>query len=81
MAQDVFKAPSVLSFYPSTTRVPGDASVLGPQFAIFSSLTSLRRDNFVNRVIFATIPADSPNRPTGTSIDLAAWDALGHDPP
>ena len=31
-------------------------------------------------MIFATIPAAPPNRPTGTSIDLAAWDALGNDP-
>src|SRR5262249_52686097 len=57
-----------------------EAGVLGPQFAIFSSLTSLRRDNFVNRVIFATIPAALPNRPTGTAIDLSAWDARASDP-
>ena len=80
MSQEVFRAPSVFNFYPPTARMPGEAGVLGPQFTIFSSLTSLRRDNFVNRVIFATIPADSPNRPTGTSIDLAAWDALSNDP-
>jgi hypothetical protein len=80
MSQDVFRAPSVFNFYPPTARVPGAAGVLGPQFAIFSSLTSLRRDNFVNRVIFATIPTNSSNRPTGTSIDLSVWDALGHDP-
>jgi uncharacterized protein (DUF1800 family) len=80
MSQDVFNAPSVFNFYPPTARVPGEASVLGPQFAIFSSLTSLRRDNFVNRVIFSTIPAAPPNRPTGTAIDLSAWDALASDP-
>ena len=80
MSQEVFKAPSVFNFYSPTAQVPGEASVLGPQFAIFSSLTSLRRDNFVNRVIFATIPADLPNRPTGTSIDLSSWDALASDP-
>jgi Protein of unknown function (DUF1800) len=80
MSQDVFRAPSVFNFYPPTARVPGEASVLGPPFAIFSSLTSLRRDNFVNRVIFSTIPAASPNRPTGTAINLSAWDALAGDP-
>jgi uncharacterized protein (DUF1800 family) len=80
LSQEVFKAPSVFNFYPPTARIPGETSVLGPQFAIFSSLTSLRRDNFVNRVIFATIPADLPNRPTGTSIDFSAWDTLGNDP-
>jgi uncharacterized protein (DUF1800 family) len=80
MSQDVFRAPSVFNFYPPTARGPGEAGVLGPQFAIFSSLTSLRRDNFVNRVIFATIPAAPPNRPTGTALDLSAWDALASDP-
>jgi uncharacterized protein (DUF1800 family) len=79
MNQDVFNAPSVFSFYPPTARVPGE-SVLGPQFVLFSSLTSLRRDNFVNRVIFSTIPAAPPNRPNGTSIDLSAWIALADDP-
>ena len=34
----------------------------------------------MNRVIFATIPAAAPNRHTGTSIDLSAWDALASDP-
>jgi uncharacterized protein (DUF1800 family) len=79
MSQDVFNAPSVFSFYPPTARVPGE-NALGPQFAIFSSLTSLRRANFANRVIFSTIPAAPPNRPTGTSIDLSPWDPLANNP-
>ena len=79
MSQDVFNAPSVFSFYPPTARVPGE-NALGPQFGIFSSLTSLRRANFANRVIFLTIPAAPPNRPTGTSIDLAPWDPLANNP-
>lgn len=79
MGQDVFNAPSVFSFYPPTARVPGE-NVLGPQFAIFSSLTSLRRANFANRVIFSNIPAAQPNRPMGTFIDLSNWDALASNP-
>src|SRR6266850_6464460 len=55
MNEDIFNAPSVFNFFPPTARVPGE-SVLGPEFAVFSSLTSLRRDNFVNLVIFSTIP-------------------------
>src|SRR5262249_38687925 len=77
MTAEVFSAPSLFNSYPPPAKIPGEAGVLGPPFTIFSSLTSLRRDNFVNRVIFATIPADPPHRPTGTSIDLAVWDALG----
>jgi uncharacterized protein (DUF1800 family) len=79
MGEDLFNAPSVFNFFPPTARVPGEG-VLGPEFALFSSLTSLRRDNFVNRVIFSTIPAAPPNRPTGTSIDLSSWDPLAKDP-
>ena len=70
MRQDVFRAPSVFNFSPPTVRVPGEAGVLGPQFTIFFSLTSFRRDNFVNRVIFATIPANPPNSPVGTSASF-----------
>ena len=55
-------------------------TVLGPQFVLFSSLTSIRRANFVNRVIFSTIPAAQPNRPNGTSVDLSAWDSLAANP-
>jgi uncharacterized protein (DUF1800 family) len=79
MNQDVFNAPSVFSFYPPTARVPGE-NALGPQFGIFSSLTSLRRANFANRVIFSNIPAAPPNRPTGTSIDLSPWNSLADNP-
>src|SRR5439155_18615653 len=79
MSEDLFNAPSVFNFFPPTARVPGE-NALGPEFAIFSSLTSLRRSNFVYRVIFSTIPAAPPNRPSGTSIDLASWVPLANDP-
>jgi hypothetical protein len=79
MGQDVFNAPSVFSFYPPTARVPAE-NVLGPQFALFSSLTSLRRANFSQRIIFSNIPAAAPNRPAGTSIDLSFWDPLANNP-
>ena len=80
MSQDVFTAPSVFNFFPPTARVPGENGILGPEFAIFSSLTALRRANFVSRVIFSTIPPAPLNRPTGTSLDLSSWDALASDP-
>jgi uncharacterized protein (DUF1800 family) len=80
MSEDIFNAPSVFSFFPPTAGVPGEKGVLGPEFALFSSLTSLRRANFVNRVIFSTIPAAPPDRPLGTSIDLSALDPLASNP-
>src|SRR5439155_20884620 len=77
---EVFNALSVFNFFPPTAGVPGEQGVLGPEFAIFSSLTSLRRANFVYRVIFSLIPPAPPNRPTGTSIDLSPWDPLAREP-
>lgn len=79
MSEDLFNAPSVFNYFPATARVPGE-NAAGPEFAIFSSLTALRRANFVNRVIFSTIPPALPNRPTGTSIDLSPWDPLAANP-
>jgi hypothetical protein len=88
MNEDLFNAPSVFNFFPPTARVPGE-TVLGPEFALFSSLTSLRRANFVNRMILSTIAnsgglvgiaAAPPDRPLGTSINLSAWDSLATNP-
>jgi uncharacterized protein (DUF1800 family) len=79
MNQDLFNAPSVFNYFPPTARVPGEAA-FGPEYAIFSSLSSLRRDNFIYRVVFLTIPVAAPNRPLGTSIDLAPFDALAANP-
>ena len=71
MSEDLFNAPSVFNYFPPRRRVPAENAV-GPEFAIFSSLTSLRRANFVNQVIFSTIAPALPNRPLGTSIDLSS---------
>jgi Protein of unknown function (DUF1800) len=81
MNQDLFNPPSVFSFFPPTARVPGE-SVLGPEFVLFSSLTSLRRANFVYRLIVSTtgIPIANPDRPMGTTIDFSAWEPLATTP-
>ena len=79
MGEDIFNAPSVFNYFPPTARVPGENAV-GPEFAIFSSLSSLRRANFANQVIFSTIAPAPPNRPLGTSIDLSPFDPLAANP-
>jgi hypothetical protein len=79
MNQDLFNAPSVFNYFPPTARVPGE-SALGPEFAIYSSLSSLRRTNLVYRLVFLNIPPAQPNRPLGTAIDLSPWDPLAANP-
>jgi uncharacterized protein (DUF1800 family) len=69
MGMDVFRPPSVFSYFSPSGVVPGTAGVRGPEFALLSTSTALRRLNFVNTMVFSRIAA-SANAPTGTSLDL-----------
>ena len=79
MGMDLFRPPSVFSYFSPGTVVPGTAGVRGPEFGLFSTSTSLRRLNFVNTIVFSTI-AVSTNAPNGTSLDLSPWQALAAKP-
>lgn len=78
MGQDLFRAPSVFNFYPPDYVVAGN-SILGPEFAIYSTSTALARANFAYQVIYHTMPT-SLDRPTGTWLDLNGLEPLAHDP-
>lgn len=79
MSEDLFNPPSVFNYFPPGARVPGE-NATGPEFAIYTSLTALRHDNFVNQVIFSTIAPALPDRPLGTSIDLTPFNSLAANP-
>ena len=79
MGMDVFRPPSVFSYFSPATVVPGTAGVRGPEFGIFSTSTALRRINFVNTIVFSRI-ATSANAPQGTSIDFTPLLPLAADP-
>ena len=79
MGMDVFRPPSVFSYFAPTTVVPGTAGVRGPEFGIFSTSTALRRINFVNTMVFSRIPVGT-NAPAGTSIDLTPLLAQAGNP-
>jgi hypothetical protein len=79
MGMDLFKPPSVFSYFSPATTVPGSSGVRGPEFGIFSTSTALPRANFVNTIVFSTIPVGA-NAPYGTSIDLSGMQALAGDP-
>jgi uncharacterized protein (DUF1800 family) len=69
MGMDLFRPPSVFSYFSPGTVVPGSAGVRGPEFGIFSTSTALRRLNFVNTMVFSRINV-SANAPLGTSLDF-----------
>lgn len=76
MAQDVFRPASVFSFYPPGYRIVGSGGLLGPEFKLDDSATALTRANFVNTVVFGSITASPPDRPTGTTVDLSHFVGL-----
>jgi uncharacterized protein (DUF1800 family) len=74
MNQDVFRPPTVFSYYPPDNKVTG-SSLLGPEFNIQSTSTSLARINFMRDVAFKQMPIDVNNRPKGTWVDTTQYEA------
>ena len=81
MAQDVWSAPSVFSFYSPDFRLPG-TGVNAPPFQIYAESTAVRRANFVNTLVFGTIglPSFAPPGATSVAIDFTPWTNLAGDP-
>ncbi len=81
MAQSVFSPPTVFSFYSPDYQVPG-TPLLGPQFQIYTESTAIRRANFVNTLLFGTIPLPS-YAPAGSStvyVALIPWANIAGNP-
>src|SRR5262249_54662722 len=79
MGMDVFRPPSVFSYFSPGTVVPGTNGVRGPEIGLLSTSTTLPRANFVTTMAFSRI-AVSANAANGTSIDLSGLQALAGDP-
>lgn len=83
--QPIFQPATVFSYYQPGYEVPG-TKILGPAFGILSTTTTLRRANNINTLIFTgvttntTPTAASPDKPRGTSIDIANLEALAGNP-
>ncbi len=78
LGQDVFRAPSVFNYYPPNYVVPV-SGINAPEFFLMTTSTALKRANFMNTIVFNTIPVTTPgstNAPNGTSIDLAEMQAI-----
>ncbi len=79
MDQDVFRPPTVFSYYPPDNQLAG-STLLAPEFGIQSTSTSLARINFMSDVAFHRMPTDATNRPLGTWIDTTQFEPLAADP-
>jgi uncharacterized protein (DUF1800 family) len=79
MGMDLFRPPSVFSYFSPSGTVPGSGGVRGPEFGLLTTSTALRRANFINTMAFSRI-AVGANAPAGTSLDLAPLQALAGNP-
>ncbi len=83
--QPIFQPNTVFSYYQPAYEVPG-TKILGPAFGILSTSTTLRRANDINTLVYSGVSANSsptafsPDRPRGTSMDLANLEALAGNP-
>jgi uncharacterized protein (DUF1800 family) len=79
LGQNLFNPDTVFSYYPAENRLPGSATMYGPEFGIQSALTALRRANLVNTLVYSNIPTGA-NNPAGTALDLSFIQSLSNDP-
>jgi uncharacterized protein (DUF1800 family) len=79
-SQDVFRSPTVFSYFSPLTLLPGSTTVLAPEFGIMTSYTTLKRINFVNQMTLAGGVQVGGNSPTGTALSLTSWLPLASDP-
>lgn len=75
IGQDVLRPATVFNYYSPTYTIPG-TSLLGPEFGLMNTGTSIGRLNRVNTFVFGRINVSLPNTPNGTSIDLSEMVAL-----
>jgi hypothetical protein len=83
LGQNVFNPPTVFSYFPSDYGLPG-TSLVGPEFGILDTSTTYARANFMNTLFVANsgagILANGVNRPSGTQINFASYQALATTP-
>jgi hypothetical protein len=83
LGQNVFNPPTVFGYFPADFNLPG-TNLFGPEFGILDTSSTYQRANFIN-MLFVTnggngIPISSPNRPLGTQISIASFQALSTTP-
>jgi hypothetical protein len=78
MGMDVFRPPSVFSYFSPFGAIPG-SNLRGPEFGLLNTSTALARANFVNTMVFSRINV-SASAPKGTSLNFSALQSLAGNP-
>jgi len=72
MSEAVMDSPSVFNFFPPNYNIPG-TNLLGPEFDLETTATTLVRANFVNSFVYGSIGA-------GTTVSFTAYANLSANP-
>lgn len=77
MNQEIFYPPTVFNFFPPVNPIAG-TTLNGPEFAIFNTVTSLARANFIDDAVYGSIGSNtqldfSPVVNAGTTDQMVAW--------
>jgi uncharacterized protein (DUF1800 family) len=80
MSEPIFDANTVFNYYQPSYPLPlPDSTLVGPPFGIYDAASSFVRYNFVGRLLNGPVAPDAGVTfviPTGTSLDLSAWEAV-----
>jgi hypothetical protein len=71
MRQQPFVPTTVFNFYPPNYQIPG-TQLLGPEFKILNTSTTISRINFVNDLVFGSVG-------NTTKTDISAYVAVAGD--
>ncbi len=77
MEQNVFYPPTVFNFFPPVYAIQG-STLNGPEFAIFDTVSSIERVNFINDAVYGAIGSNthldfSPVTNAGTPDQMVAF--------
>jgi len=72
MSESVMDSPSVFNFFPPDYGIPG-TSLLGPEFDLETTATTLVRANFINSFVYGSIGA-------GTTVSFTTYANLAANP-
>ena len=77
MEQNIFYPPTVFNFFPPVSPIQG-STLNGPEFAIFDTVSSLERVNFIDDAAYGAIGSNtkldiSPVINAGTPDQMVAW--------
>jgi uncharacterized protein (DUF1800 family) len=77
MEQNIFYPPTVFNFFPPVYAIQG-SSLNGPEYAIFDTVSSIERVNFINDAVYGAVGDYthldfSPVANAGTPDQMMAW--------